>query len=105
MPSAPPQCKPHFVPVVLHLLQSLSVEQVLVLQVGLLVGFLERCISADLKERESVIAWEMGKQQGLRVLFLGRTKLSPLAVPECWCQGLCWDLCNCSKLRQLQASL
>lgn len=52
-------------PVVLHLLQSLSIEQVLVLQVGLLVGFWELCTGADLKERESVIAWEMVEEQGL----------------------------------------
>lgn len=75
------------------------------LQVGLLVGFWELCIDAHLKERESVVAWEVGKEQGLRVLFLGRAELSPLAVPECWCQGLCWDLCNSSKVRQLQVSV
>lgn len=51
------------------------------LQAGLLVGFWELCIGADLKERESVVAWEMGKGQGLRVVLLGRAKLFPLAVP------------------------
>lgn len=69
------------VPVVLHLLQSLSIEQMLMLQVGLLVGFWELCIVADLKERESVVAWKVGKEHRLGVLFLGREKLSPLAVP------------------------
>lgn len=73
----------------LHLIQSLSIEEMLMLQVGLLAGFWELCIVADFKERESVVAWEVGKEHRVGVLFLGRAKLSPLAVPECWCRGLC----------------
>jgi len=72
------------------------------MQVGPLVGLWEVFLSVDLRERESVVAWEAGKEQGLQVLLLGGAQLSPLAVPGCCCQGLCRDLCGYSKLRQLR---
>lgn len=72
------------------------------MQVGPLVGLWELFISADLREGESVAAWEGRKEQGLKDLLLRRAQLSPLAVAGCCCQGLCCDLCSYSKLRQLQ---
>lgn len=93
------------VPVVLHLLQSLSIEQVLVLQVGLLIGFWELCIGADLKERESVIAWEMVKEQGLRVVLLGRANCFPWQHQSVGARGFVGTCCSYLKLRKLQVSV
>lgn len=75
------------------------------MEVGPLAGLWELFLSAVLRERESVVAWEVGKEQGQKGLLLGRAQLSPLAVLGCCCQGLCCDLCSYSKPRQLQVSV
>lgn len=48
------------------------------MQVGLLAGLWEPSLSADLEERESVVAWEAGKEQGLKSPDAGKsTAISP----------------------------